>query len=128
MKFEDHLSDDIGIRCPFCGRILVTVDNVADMAVSRWSGAPCVHTLFVAVDSIPFSGFEYRSSLFNTYLDLPDDPGLNVQIPSDEDDNEPMPIHEVVERIDLPGYVWLSSGDGFFIVYIGFLPDESEFR
>lgn len=93
------------------------------MAGARWTGIPCEHTLFVAVDSLAFSGFEYRSRCFNTYLGVADDPDLDIQIPADDDDDDPMPIHEIAERIDLPGYEWLACGDGFFIVHIGFLPD-----
>ena len=126
MNYEDNFSDDNGVRCPFCDHVLITDEIAANMAESRWSGKPCEHTLFVAVDSIPFSGFEYRSRLFNSYLDVPDDPDLDIQIPSDEDDDEPMPIHELVERIDLPGHAWLSCCDGFFTVYFGFLPGVSK--
>ena len=126
MNYEDDLSDDNVAQCPFCGHILVTAEMAVDMAASRWSGTPCEHTRFVAVDSLPFSGFEYRSVRFNAYLHVPDDPDLDVQIPSDEDDNEPMPIEEVVDRIGLPGYQWDCCGDGFFIVYFGFHPSASK--
>jgi len=94
-----------------------------DMAARRWTGVPCDHTLFVAVDSMAFSGFEYRSCLLNYYFGVPDDPDTDVQIPSDDDKNEPMPFEEVVQRIDLKGYQWLMCGDGFSLVYIGFVPD-----
>lgn len=128
MNYEDNLSGYNGVRCPFCGHVLVTDEMATNMAGSRWSGEPCEHTLFVASESPAFSDFEYRSRRFNAYLDVPDDSDLQILIPSDDDANEAMPIHEVVERIDLPDHVWLSCCDGFFIVYIGFLPRASTNR
>jgi hypothetical protein len=108
---------DGSMACPFCGKEIIPSDEAADE--SDWSfdmGDVCEHTLFVATSE---GGFEYRSSLFNSHMNFPDD-----QNP--EPGNESVSVDELTSRVSLPGAVKIGNRDPFFEVYVGFVPTATK--
>lgn len=113
--------DDEPETCPFCEHAYDIYDLVIISPYdAEWRGRPCPHVLFVAVDSPACCKFLHRSSAFNRYLEVPDDPYEEVFVPSDDNDGDPMSFQELVERIDLPNFQYTEICNGFGILYIGF--------
>ena len=90
MIAERDTADD-SVACPLCGKEIIPSEIVIDE--SDWSfdsGDVCEHTPFVVTSE---GGFEYRSSLFNTHMNLPD-----------HEDQDPSPTGEDVsvdENLDI---------------------------
>jgi hypothetical protein len=108
---------DGSMACPFCGKEIIPSEQVADE--SDWSfdmGDVCEHTLFVATSE---GGFEYRSSVFNSHMNFPDDQDPE---PSSED----VGVDELTSRVSLPGAVKICNRDPLWQLYAGFAPKSSE--
>lgn len=135
-EFSDM--DDDRIDCPFCGHMLFPGQKAAAETGWEWMGDVCRHTLFLAVDISAFSGFEYRSKLFNEHLGLPDSNDPEVEILADdaeEEDEIYLSVAEIIARITLPGLELRSYDDeggiacgpcGGGTITFGFVPQETE--
>lgn len=96
--------DEDRIDCPFCGKMHYPGSGIAEEVEWTWdSDSACEHLLFLAVDVSAFSGFEYRSRLFNEHLNLPDSDEAEIEIPSDDDPEDFLSVAEIIEKISLPG-------------------------
>ena len=110
---------DGSIACPFCGKEIIPSEELIDD--SDWSfdsGEVCEHTLFVVTSE---GGFEYRSSLFNSHMNLPDDDDQDPS-PTDED----VSVDELTSRVSLPGAVKICNRDPLWQLYVGFVPNSAE--
>jgi hypothetical protein len=110
---------DGSMACPFCGKEIIPSEEVADE--SGWSfdsGDVCEHTLFIATSE---GGFEYRSSLFNIHMKLPDD-----QDPEPSLCNEDVSVDELTSQVSLPGAVKICNRDPLWQLYAGFAPSSAE--
>jgi hypothetical protein len=94
----------------------------------------CDHLLFLAVDISIYSGFQYRSKLFNRHLRLDDSEDGIVDIPSKEDPEELLIVPEIIDSITLPGLELRSYKDpggiacgpvGGGTITFGFVPDKA---
>jgi hypothetical protein len=128
-------TDDDRITCPFCNHLHYPGTKTAHADEWIWEGDVCKHTLFVAVDISSFSGFEFRSNLFNEHLNLPDDDDPEVEISSEDDEDSFLSIQEIISKLALPGMELRSyteaggaaggpSGSGS--VTFGFVPDQPQ--
>jgi hypothetical protein len=106
------LDDDDRIDCPFCGHMHYPGSKTALLDEWIWEGDVCEHTLFVALDLSSFTGFQFRSKLFNQNLGLPDSDETEIEIPSVKDDGEFLNVQEIIEKISLPGMQTCSYSDG----------------
>jgi len=137
---EDHevdpADDEDRIDCPFCAKMHYPGSGTADATEWCWeASAACEHLLFLAVDVAAYTGFEYRSKLFNEHLSLPDSKDAEIEIPSDDDPEEFLSICEIIEKISLPGLELRSYEDpggmacgpvGGGEVTFGFVPQKAE--
>ena len=130
------LDDDDRVCCPFCGHTLYPGSKTAAETGWEWVGVACQHTLFFAIDGPEFSGFEYRSKLFNEHLGLPDSDDAEVRIPVDESCDglrTHLTVQEIIEKINLPGlelrknYIEgdIAYGPGGTVT-LGFIPQKEE--
>jgi ferredoxin len=100
----DPADDEDRVDCPFCGKMHYPGSGTAEATEWIWdNNSVCEHLLFLAVDVSAFSGFQYRSKLFNEYLSLPHSDEAEIQIPSDADPEEYLSVSEVIQKIKLPG-------------------------
>lgn len=136
-EFND-LDDDDRVDCPFCGHTLYPGNKTATDTGWVWMGDVCKHTLFFAIDISAFSGFEYRSKLFNEHLGLPDSDDAEITIFSGETYNGfrgHLSVQEIIEKISLPGLELRSYDDeggiacgpcGGGTLTFGFVPQGTE--
>ncbi len=123
------------IDCPFCGKMHYPGSDTADANEWVWEEKSiCDHLLFLAVDISIYSGFQYRSNLFNRHLGLEDSEDGVVDIPSKEDPEELLTVSEIIASITLPGLELRSYQDpggitcgpvGGGTITFGFVPDKA---
>lgn len=126
---EVHPADDGDrIDCPFCGKMHYPGSGTAEVEEWTWHlDSACEHLLFLAVDVSAFTGFEYRSRLFNEHLDLPESDDAEIEIPSDDDPDEFLSVGEIIDKISIPGLELrcyedsASEGD----ITFGFVPQKA---
>ena len=130
---DDDLNDKDRIDCPFCGHMLFPGQKAAAETGWVWDYDVCKHTLFLALDVSAFSGFQYRSKLFNEHLNLTDTDEAEIEIPSDDDPEceEFLSVAEIIEKITHPGlelrsYDEEGAGPCGGTVTFGFVPQETE--
>jgi ferredoxin len=102
----DPADDEDRVDCPFCGKMHYPGSGTAEATEWCWeASSACEHLLFLAVDVSAFSGFEYRSRLFNEHLSLPNSNDAEILIPSEDDPEceEFLSISEIIQKISLPG-------------------------
>lgn len=100
----DPADDEDRINCPFCGKMHYPGSGTAETTEWTWDEKSiCDHLLFLALDLAGFSGFQYRSRLFNEHLSLPNSDDAEVRIPSDDDPEDYLSVAEIVRKINLPG-------------------------
>jgi ferredoxin len=109
---ESSLDDDDRIDCPFCGCMHYPGSRTVEE--TGWVSGDdfCDHTLFVALCMSSFSGFEYRSKLFNQHLGLPDSDEAEVSIPSEENPEIRLSVDQIIDRITIPGLEMIVHEDG----------------
>ncbi|MEN9991911.1 MAG: hypothetical protein RLZZ224_1613 [Verrucomicrobiota bacterium] len=123
---ESASSDSDRIDCPFCGKMHFPGLEAAEATGWEWNeGEICEHLLFLLVDLPSYSGFDYRSKLFNQHLSLPDSDEPEIVIPADEDPEEFLRSSEIIERISLPGLELFVYDDGRGEVTYGFVPQRA---
>lgn len=104
----DLLDDSDRIDCPFCGKMQFPGSATSYDEDWEWQDKDrCQHLVFFAVSSTPFTGFEFRSKLFNRHFNLSDSPDQQVEIPSKEDPERNLWLDEIIERLEkeMPGLV-----------------------
>lgn len=131
----DPADDEDRIDCPFCGKMHYPGSGTAEAEEWTWDeNCVCEHLLFLALDLAGFSGFQYRSRLFNEHLRLPDSDDAEVRIPSDDDPEDFLSVAEIVRKINLPGLELRSYEDpggiacgpvGGGDVTFGFVPQKA---
>jgi ferredoxin len=122
----DPADDNDRIDCPFCGKMHYPGSGTAEATEWCWEDVGvCEHLLFLALDLCGFSGFQYRSKLFNQHHSLPDSDDAEIQIPSDEDPEEFLSVSEIIQKIHLPGLELRYSGDCRSDVIWGFVPEKA---
>jgi ferredoxin len=100
----DPADDEDRVDCPFCGKMHYPGSGTAEATEWTWdSNNACEHLLFLAVDISGFSGFEYRSKLFNEHLSLPDSDEAEIEIPCEDDPEDFLSVSEIIQKISLPG-------------------------
>jgi hypothetical protein len=101
------------IDCPFCGHMHYPGSETADEEDWSWADDVCDHLLFLALDLSSYTGFQYRSDLFNRHLGL-SDPLAEVEIPSPEDPAENLSVDEIISKLkaEIPGLELRSYDDG----------------
>jgi ferredoxin len=120
----DPADDEDRVDCPFCGKMHYPGSGTAEATGWEWCGDNiCDHLLFLALES-DFSGFQYRSRLFNEHLSLPDSDEAEIEIPSEEDPEEFLSVSEIIQKINLPGLELRNSGDCRSDVTWGFVPQK----
>lgn len=125
-KITTNDDEDL-IDCPFCGKMHYPGSGIAEEVEWTWdSDSACEHLLFLAVDVSAFSGFEYRSRLFNEHLSLPNSDDSTVRIPSSDDPEDFLSVAEIIEKISLPGLELRSYGDCRSDVTFGFVPQKAK--
>lgn len=97
---SDGERDHDRIVCPFCDHLHYPGSDTAAEDEWEWEGDVCEHTLFLAVDLPAFSGFEYRSQLFNRLLGLPDSDDADVHVPSPDDPDDALSVGEIIEKLE----------------------------
>ncbi len=109
---ESSLDDDDRIDCPFCGHMHYPGSRTVEE--TGWVSGDdfCDHTLFVALCLSSYTGFEYRSKLFNEHLGLPASNEAEVSIPSQEDPGTRLSVGQIIERITIPGLELIVHEDG----------------
>lgn len=117
-------SDEDRIDCPFCGKIHYPGSVNAYAGEWTWDeDSSCEHLLFLALDISAYSGFQYRSKLFNQHLGLPDSNDGELRIPSKDDPEEYLSISEIIDLITLPGTVVFRHDQGWGgVTLYGFVP------
>jgi hypothetical protein len=124
-KITTNDDEDL-IDCPFCGKMHYPGSGIAEEVEWTWdSDSACEHLLFLAVDVSAFSGFEYRSRLFNEHLSLPNSDDSTVRIQSSDDPEDFLSVAEIIEKISLPGLELRSYGDCRSDVTFGFVPQKA---
>ena len=100
------------IDCPFCAKMHYPGSGTAEAGEWTWDNdCACEHLLFLVVDVSAFSGFEYRSRLFNEHLNLPNSDEAEIEIPSEDDPEDFLSVAEIIEKINLPGLELRGYGD-----------------
>jgi|GEM_PF-141584 len=121
----DPADDEDRIDCPFCNKLHYPGSGTAEATDWTWdSKSACEHLLFLAHES-DFSGFYYRSKLFNEYLSLPDSDEAEVRIPSEHEPEEFLSIAEIIQKIRLPGLESRIFGDCRSDITFGFVPQKA---
>lgn len=106
--------DDIDrIDCPFCGKMHYQGSGTAAAGLWTWDESEvCEHLLFLALDLSAYTGFQYRSKLFNQHLGLPDSDDGEISIPSEDNPEDDLSVIEIIDKISLPGLELRSYEDG----------------
>ena len=110
------------VVCPFCSFQILPGDEDEGFEFDP-DTCVCEHTLFVATDC----GFEYRSSLFNHHMGLPDDQDSEPDLPVDDDDNS-MNYDAFTSKVRIPESVKIASytpAPGCLGAYFGFAPSQA---
>lgn len=110
---SDAVRDHDRITCPFCDHLHYPGSDTAADDEWEWDGDVCEHTLFLAVDLTTFSGFEYRSRLFNRLLGLLDSDDADVHVPSPDDPDDSLSVGEIIQKLEVeaPGIELRSYDD-----------------
>ena len=134
-KDEEAANDDDRIDCPFCSKMHYPGSGTANATEWIWDeNSICEHLLFLAVDVSAYSGFQYRSPLFNQHLGLSDSKDEDVEIPSNDDPEEYLYVTEIIESITVPGLELRSYEDpggfacgpvGGGTITFGFVPEKA---
>ena len=100
----DPADDEDRIDCPFCKKMHYPGSGTAEVTEWTWDEESiCDHLLFLALDLSAFSGFQYRSRLFNEHLSLPNSDDAEIRIPSEDDPEDYLSVSEIIEKISIPG-------------------------
>lgn len=86
------------IECPFCGHMHYPGSETADEQDWFWDDDSCEHLMFLALDLSSYTGFQYRSPLFDSHLGL-SDPDSEVEIPSLDDPEDSLSIDEIIQKL-----------------------------
>jgi len=86
------------IDCPFCGHMHYPGTETAEQEDWAWDDDSCDHLMFLALNLGGYSGFQYRSELFDSHLGL-SDPLAEVEIPSPDDPEENLSIDEIIQKL-----------------------------
>lgn len=131
----DPEDDADRIDCPFCGKMHYPGYGTAAAGLWTWDESEvCEHLLFLALDLSAYTGFQYRSKLFNQHLGLPDSDDGEISILSDDDPEDDLSVTEIIEKITLPGLELRSYEDEGGIscgpvaggdVIFGFVPQKA---
>ena len=114
------------IDCPFCAKMHYPGSGTAEAEEWTWDNdCACEHLVFLALDLAGFSGFQYRSKLFNEHLSLPHSDDAEVRIPSDDDPEDFLSVVEIIEKLSLPGLELRSYGDCRSDITFGFVPQKA---
>ena len=101
------------IDCPFCSKMQYPGSGTAAAGLWEWDESEvCEHLLFLALDLSYYTGFQYRSKLFNQHLGLPDSDDGEISIPSEEDPENDLSLNEIIEKITVPALELRSYEDG----------------
>ena len=132
---DDEGNDDDRIDCPFCGKMHYPGSKTANSSEWTWDeSCVCDHLLFLAIDISAYSGFQYRSRLFNQHLGLTESSDGDVEIPSKDDPEEYLSVSEIIESITLPGLELRAYEDpggfacgpvGGGTITFGFVPEKA---
>ena len=100
----NDIPDADRIDCPFCGHMHYPGTETADAEDWAWDDDCCDHLLFLALNLSGYSGFQYRSKLFDTHLGL-SDPSSEVELPSPDDPEDSLSIDEIIQKLrtEVPG-------------------------
>jgi ferredoxin len=122
----DPADDEDRVDCPFCGKMHYPGSGTAEAEEWTWDNdCVCEHLVFLALDLSGFSGFQYRSKLFNEHLSLPDSDDSTVLIPSSDDPEDFLSVAEIIKKISLPGLELRSYGDCRSDITFGFVPQKA---
>lgn len=97
-------NNDDRIDCPFCRKMHYPGSAAAEQEEWSWDDdARCQHLMFLAVDISTYSGFAFRSQLFNRHFNLTRDD--EIEIPSEGDPGESLSVCEIIEYLEneIPG-------------------------
>jgi ferredoxin len=113
-NFEVDPEDDADrIDCPFCGKMHYPGTGTAAAGLWTWDESEvCEHLLFLALDLSAYTGFQYRSKLFNQHLGLPDSDDGEISIPSDDDPDDDLSVTEIINKISISGLELRRYKDG----------------
>ena len=101
---SSDMSDEDRIDCPFCGKMHYPGSGTAYAGEWTWDeDSICEHFLFLALDISAYTGFQFRSKLFNHHLGLPDSADGELMIPSKDDPEEYLSVSEIIDLVTLPG-------------------------
>jgi len=100
------------INCPFCGHMHYPGTETADAEFWCWDDDSCEHLMFLALDLSGYSGFQYRSELFDSHFGL-SDPLAEVALPSPDDPEENLSVDEIISKLkaEIPGLELRSYSD-----------------
>jgi len=131
----DPADDEDRIDCPFCGKMHYPGSGTAYAGEWTWDEREiCEHLLFLALDISAYSGFQFRSKLFNQHLGLPDSDDGELRIPSKDDPEDYLSVPEIIDLVTLPGLELRSYEDpggiacgpcGGGTVTFGFVPRDT---
>ena len=119
--------DEDRIECPFCGKLQYPGEYTAKTTEWSWDNDRiCEHLLFLAVDSSVYSGFQYRSKLFNLHLEVDDCESGEIEIPFYDDPDEFLSVPQIIESLAFPRLLlrYYDDPEGGTITF-GFVPGKA---
>lgn len=87
--------------------------ETADEEDWSWDDDVCEHLMFLALDLSSYTGFQYRSKLFDRHLGLTES-SWEVEIPSPDDPEDTLSVDEIIQKLkaEIPGLELRSYDDG----------------
>jgi hypothetical protein len=119
--------DEDRIECPFCGKLQYPGTRTAETTEWSWDNdCVCEHLLFLAIDISVYSGFQYRSKLFNRHLEVDDCDSGEIEIPFYDNPDEFLSVPQIIEILDFPRLLLRDYDDpeGGTITF-GFVPGKA---
>jgi len=86
------------IDCPFCGHMHYPGTETAEEQDWFWDDDSCEHLMFLALDLSGYTGFQYRSQMFDAHFGL-SDPDAEVEIPNPDDPEDNLSIDEIIQKL-----------------------------
>jgi len=110
---KNNTPDADRIDCPFCGHMHYPGTETADEEDWSWDDDTCEHLMFLALDLSSYTGFQYRSKLFDSHLGLTES-NWEVEIPSPSDPEDNLSVDEIIQKLkaEIPNLELRSYEDG----------------